>query len=125
MRMMAFVLLLLGCSTGFAQSLSGLCMLADAHDANRADRAQLMLARIDCDDADPGGVAPQRVSAYRKAQPVDTAEGESHGRERILQGVDIGELRSQRRVLGGEQLIGPPARQLIPDHRVVDLPGGL
>src|ERR1700743_1452636 len=54
MRMMAFVLLLLGSSTGLAQSLLGLCMLSDAHGDHRGDRAQLMLARIDCDEKSDG-----------------------------------------------------------------------
>jgi hypothetical protein len=47
MRITAFVVLLLGCSTGFAQTLSGLCMLS--HRADSPDRAQLMLAGTDCD----------------------------------------------------------------------------
>jgi hypothetical protein len=47
MRITAFVVLLLGCSTGFAQTLSGLCMLSNR--ADRPDKAQLMLARTDCD----------------------------------------------------------------------------
>jgi hypothetical protein len=48
MRITAFAMLLLGCSTGFAQTLSGLCMLS--HRADRPDKAQLMLARTDCDN---------------------------------------------------------------------------
>ena len=41
MKITAFAVLLLGCLTGFAQSLTGLCMLSDAHRANHADRVQL------------------------------------------------------------------------------------
>jgi hypothetical protein len=47
MRITAFAVLLLGCSTGFAHALSGLCMLS--HRTDRPDKAQLMLARTDCD----------------------------------------------------------------------------
>jgi hypothetical protein len=54
MRMAALAVLLLGCSTGFGQSLSGLCMLSNAHGANQVDKAQLMLARIDCDESSDG-----------------------------------------------------------------------
>lgn len=54
MRMTALAVLFLCCSTGFGQSLSGLCMLSNAHHANQADKAQLMLARIDCDDNSDG-----------------------------------------------------------------------
>jgi len=48
MRITAFAVMLLGCSTGFAQTLSGLCMLS--HRANSPDKAQLMLAQTDCDE---------------------------------------------------------------------------
>jgi hypothetical protein len=54
MKLTAFVLLLLGCSTGFAQALSGLCMLSSAHGANQADRAKLVLAQVDCDEGSQG-----------------------------------------------------------------------
>ncbi|MEG9438792.1 hypothetical protein JAO29_21840 [Edaphobacter sp. HDX4] len=47
MRVIAFAVLFLGCSTGFAQSLSGLCMLSQR--ADQPDKGQLMLARTDCD----------------------------------------------------------------------------
>jgi len=50
MKITAFTVLLLGCSTGFAQTLTGLCMLSDAHRANRADRVQLVLAPTDCSE---------------------------------------------------------------------------
>ena len=51
MKITAFAVLLLGCSTGFAQAqvLSGLCMLSNANRTDRPDKAQLMLARTDCD----------------------------------------------------------------------------
>jgi hypothetical protein len=52
--MIAFALLLLGSSTGFAQALSGLCMLSSAHGANQANKVQLMLARVDCDEGSDG-----------------------------------------------------------------------
>jgi hypothetical protein len=52
--MIAFALLLLGGSTGFAQGLSGLCMLSSAHGSNQADKAKLMLARTDCDEGSDG-----------------------------------------------------------------------
>lgn len=48
MRITALAVLLLGCSTGLAQTLSGLCMLS--HRTDRPDKAQLMLARTDCDN---------------------------------------------------------------------------
>jgi hypothetical protein len=54
MRMTVFALLLLGCSTGFAQALSGLCMLSSAQGANQAGTAKLMLARADCDEGSDG-----------------------------------------------------------------------
>jgi hypothetical protein len=54
MRMIGFALLLLGCSTGFGQALSGLCMLSTAHGANQAGKAKLMLARVDCDEKSDG-----------------------------------------------------------------------
>jgi hypothetical protein len=47
MRVIAFAVLLLGCSTGLAQTLSGLCMLSQRTDV--PDNGQLMLARTDCD----------------------------------------------------------------------------
>ena len=50
MKITAFTMLLLGCSTGFAQTLTGLCMLSDAHRANHADRVQLVLAPTDCSE---------------------------------------------------------------------------
>jgi hypothetical protein len=46
MRIIAFAMLL-GCSTGLAQTLSGLCMLSQRADVR--DKAQLMLARTECD----------------------------------------------------------------------------
>jgi hypothetical protein len=54
MKITAFAVLLMGCSTGFAQTLSGLCMLSDAHRTNLPDRAQLVLARTDCDKGSDG-----------------------------------------------------------------------
>jgi hypothetical protein len=54
MRMTALAVLLLCCSTGVAQPLSGLCMLSNAHETNQADKARLMLARIDCDESSDG-----------------------------------------------------------------------
>ena len=54
MRMTAFAVLLLGCSTGFGQALSGLCMLSDAHRSGEPDKAQLVLARTDCDKGSDG-----------------------------------------------------------------------
>jgi len=47
MKVIAFAMLLLGGSTGFAQTLSGLCMLSQRTEA--PEKAQLMLARTDCD----------------------------------------------------------------------------
>jgi hypothetical protein len=54
MRMTALAVLLLGCSTGLAQSQSGLCMLSNAHSVNEPDKARLMLARVDCEDGSDG-----------------------------------------------------------------------
>jgi hypothetical protein len=50
MKMKAFAVLLLGCSTGFAQTLTGLCMLSKAHRGTPPDKVQLVLAGTDCDD---------------------------------------------------------------------------
>jgi len=47
MRVIAFAVLLLGSTTGFAQTLSGLCMLSQRTDV--PGKGQLMLARTDCD----------------------------------------------------------------------------
>jgi hypothetical protein len=54
MRIIAFTLLLLGGSTGFAQALTGLCVLSSAHGSSQADKVQLMLARTGCDDGSDG-----------------------------------------------------------------------
>lgn len=48
MKITAFAVLLLGCSTVFAQTRSGLCMLSDAHRTRQPDKVQLVLARTDC-----------------------------------------------------------------------------
>jgi len=48
MKITAFAVLLLGCPTGFAQTLSGLCMLSEAHRTNQPDKVQLVLAGTDC-----------------------------------------------------------------------------
>ena len=48
MKLTAFTLLLLGCSTGFAQTQAGLCMLSEAHRTNQSDKVQLVLAGTDC-----------------------------------------------------------------------------
>lgn len=48
MKITAFAVLLLGCSTGLAQTQTGLCMLSDAHRTNQPDKAQLVLAAADC-----------------------------------------------------------------------------
>jgi hypothetical protein len=48
MKITAFAVLLLGCSTGFAQTLSGLCMLSGTHRTNQPDSVQLVLAGTDC-----------------------------------------------------------------------------
>jgi hypothetical protein len=48
MKIAAFAVVLLGCSTGFAQTLSGLCMLSDVPRTNQPDKVQLVLAGIDC-----------------------------------------------------------------------------
>ncbi|WP_260705569.1 hypothetical protein [Edaphobacter flagellatus] len=47
MRFFVFAVML-GCSTGFGQTLSGLCMLSDARRTNEPDKVQLMLASVDC-----------------------------------------------------------------------------
>jgi hypothetical protein len=52
MKITALAVFLLGCSTGYAQS--GLCLLSNAHGVNQADKAQLVLARIDCDEKSDG-----------------------------------------------------------------------
>src|ERR1700743_689418 len=54
MRMIAFALLLLGCSTGFGQALSGVCLLSSVHGVNQTAKAKLMLAQVDCDDGSDG-----------------------------------------------------------------------
>lgn len=48
MKITAFAVLLLGCTTGFAQARTGLCMLSAAHSTNGPDRMQLVLAAADC-----------------------------------------------------------------------------
>lgn len=48
MKITAFAVLLLGCSTGFAQTRDGLCMLSSAHRASQSDKLQLVLAPTDC-----------------------------------------------------------------------------
>ena len=49
MKITVFAVLLLGCSTGFAQSRAGLCILSDAHRTNRPDKVQMVLAAAtDC-----------------------------------------------------------------------------
>lgn len=52
MRITALLVLVLGYSTGFAQTLSGLCMLS--HRPDRPDKAQLMLAQTDCNNSTGG-----------------------------------------------------------------------
>jgi len=47
MKITAFAVLLLGCSTGFAQTRAGLCMLSSAHRASQSDKVQLVLAPTD------------------------------------------------------------------------------
>ena len=48
MKVTAFAVLLLGCSTGFAQTRAGLCMLSQTHRTNQPDKVQLVLAGTDC-----------------------------------------------------------------------------
>lgn len=49
MKITAFaVLLLLGCSTGFAQTQTGLCMLSETDRTNRPGKVQLVLAETGC-----------------------------------------------------------------------------
>ena len=50
MKTTAFAMLLLACSAGSAQTLTGLCMLSEAHHSNQPDKVQLMLAGTDCGD---------------------------------------------------------------------------
>jgi hypothetical protein len=47
MKITAFAVLLLGCSTGFAQTRAGLCMLSSVHRASQSDKVQLVLAPTD------------------------------------------------------------------------------
>jgi hypothetical protein len=48
MKITPFAILLLGCSTGFAQTQAGLCMLSDAHRLNQPEKVQLVIAGTDC-----------------------------------------------------------------------------
>jgi hypothetical protein len=48
MKTPVFAMLLLACSTGFAQTMTGLCMLSATHHPNQPDKVQLVLAGTDC-----------------------------------------------------------------------------
>ena len=48
MKITVLAVFLLGCSLGFAQTLSGLCILSATHGTNQPDRMQLVLAPTDC-----------------------------------------------------------------------------
>lgn len=54
MKVTVLAVLLLGCSMGFAQTLTGLCMLSNTHHTTQPDTVQLMLAGTDCGDRSDG-----------------------------------------------------------------------
>jgi hypothetical protein len=54
MKITALAVLLIGCSTGFGQTLTGLCMLSNTHHTTQPDRVQLMLAGTDCGERSDG-----------------------------------------------------------------------